>query len=319
MGGHGRAAWALLVLTTLLAASCGGTTGAAAPGNTTATRAPATTARSHRAARPPHRHHHRRRRPRTGPQGLIYATAAADVVQPQPPAGSCHSRGSGLFVLPDPGCTPGALDPAVTQADIGSTICADGWTATIRPPEAITEPEKQASMGAYGLGGYLGGYEYDHLVPLELGGAPNSPRNLWPEPDYPNPSGYDLNPKDRVEYALNGEVCDGRISLAVAQREIATDWVAAYRREFGTPAVSGGSGGSCTVTASYNSSYGDWDVYVHSNQPDATATVTDSGGASASWHTDGSGYADVYLHASRFAAGERLTARVGSAECTTTM
>ena len=251
--------------------------------------------------------------------GLVYATASPDLVQPQPPAGSCHSRGSGLFALPDPRCTPGALNPAVTQADIGRTICADGWTATVRPPESITEPEKQASMASYGLGGSLGVYEYDHLVPLELGGAPNSPRNLWPEPDYSNPSGYDLNPKDRVEYELNREVCDGRISLAAAQHEIATNWVAVYRRDFGAPAVTGGASGSCTVTASYNSTYDDWDVYVHSNQPDASATVTDSAGRSASWHTDGGGYADVYLHAPRSAAGQRLTARVGSAECTTTM
>jgi hypothetical protein len=35
--------------------------------------------------------------------------------------------------------------------------------------------------------------EYDHLVPLELGGAPDDPRNLWFEPG-PTP-----NPKDAVE------------------------------------------------------------------------------------------------------------------------
>jgi hypothetical protein len=38
--------------------------------------------------------------------------------------------------LPDPACTPGALNPDVTQASIGSTICVSGWTATIRPPTA---------------------------------------------------------------------------------------------------------------------------------------------------------------------------------------
>ena len=38
--------------------------------------------------------------------------------------------------LPDPRCTPGSIDPYVTQADIRSTICKTGWTGTVRPPES---------------------------------------------------------------------------------------------------------------------------------------------------------------------------------------
>jgi hypothetical protein len=60
-------------------------------------------------------------------------------------------------------------------------------------------------------------------------------------------------------------------------------------------------------------------VYVHSNQPDKTVTVTGSGGQSASWHTDSSGYADVYFNAGPSAAGERITVRVGAATCSTTL
>jgi hypothetical protein len=62
-----------------------------------------------------------------------------------------------------------------------------------------------------------------HLVPLELGGAVNDPRNLWPEP------GASPNPKDAVEDELNQEVCDGQTSLAQAQRLIATNWIAFAR------------------------------------------------------------------------------------------
>jgi len=169
---------------------------------------------------------------RIAPNGLAYSTAGAQVVQSQPPADTCHARGSGLYSEPDPHCTPGALNPAVTQASIGSTICASGWTSTVRPPESITEPEKYASIEAYGDGGSASSYEYDHDVPLELGGAVNDPRNLWPEPDYPTPSekGYYLNPKDHLEWALNRLVCDRHMSLSQAQRSIATDWVSAYRR-----------------------------------------------------------------------------------------
>jgi hypothetical protein len=228
-----------------------------------------------------------------------------------------------MYALPDPACTPGALNPAVTQADIGRTICTAGWTSAVRPPEGVTEPEKWASMAAYGIDGLAGEYEYDHLVPLELGGAPNDPRNLWPELDYPGGGdGYDLNPKDRIEYLLNREVCAGEVTLATAQREIASDWVSVYRRAFGTQASgSSGSGGSarCTVSASYDTYYHDWDVYVHSNRPDATVTATDASGASKSWHTNGSGYADVYLDAPASAAGETVTVHVGGAACSATM
>lgn len=138
--------------------------------------------------------------------------------------GSCHARGSGRFSLPDPGCTPGALSRAVTQADIHSTICRRGYPKRVRPPESVTEPEKLGAMAAYGDRGSPRRYEYDHLVPLELGGAPNDLRNLWPEP------GASPNVKDELERVLRSLVCGGRLSLARAQSEIARDWVSAYRR-----------------------------------------------------------------------------------------
>src|SRR5437870_4650432 len=86
---------------------------------------------------------------RTAPSGLVYSSASANVVQQQPPAGSCRAIGAGLYERPDPRCTPGAVNPAVTQASIGSTICRGGWTSTVRPRPSVTEPEKFASMAAY--------------------------------------------------------------------------------------------------------------------------------------------------------------------------
>ncbi len=150
---------------------------------------------------------------------LAYSTASNHVVQPQRAPDSCHAIGSGLNSRPDPQCTPGALDPQVTQATIGRTICERGWTSTVRPPEAITEPEKRESMAAYSDRGPLSDYEYDHFVPLELGGATNDPRNLWPEP------GASPNPKDAVEKELNRKVCDRQMALAQAQRAIVANWV----------------------------------------------------------------------------------------------
>jgi hypothetical protein len=111
------------------------------------------------------------------------------------------------------------LNPAVTQQTIDQTICVSGWTKTVRPSESITEQEKTASMAAYGDAGSMHDYEYDHLISLELGGATNDARNLWPEP------GASPNPKDSVENALHRMVCDGQMSLAHAQHIISTNWV----------------------------------------------------------------------------------------------
>jgi hypothetical protein len=151
------------------------------------------------------------------------------VIQSQPASGSCHARGSGLFSEPDLTCTPGALNSAVTQATIGQTICVSGWTETVRPSESVTEPEKRASIAAYGDGGSIHDYEYDHLVSLELGGALNDARNLWPEP------GASPNPKDSVENELHRMVCDGQMQLAQAQQIIATDWVEWAKSHGGDP------------------------------------------------------------------------------------
>lgn len=156
--------------------------------------------------------------------GLIRSRASAHVIQSQPAAGSCRARGQGVFALPDPRCTPGAIDPAVTEADLSTTICRAGYSASVRPPESITEPEKRASLRAYGEHGSLREYEYDHLVPLELGGARNDARNLWPEP------GGSPNVKDTLENRLHARVCAGAMRLAAAQLAIARDWVAADHR-----------------------------------------------------------------------------------------
>jgi hypothetical protein len=136
-------------------------------------------------------------------------------------SGPCHPRDNGR--LPDPNCTPGGIDPAVTPADVQATICASGYTERVRPPESQTEAFKfDQAYSAYGIPSGDES-ELDHLVPLELGGD-NDAANLWPE------VGSLPNPKDAVEDALNQAVCDGRVSLARAQRAIARNWETAESR-----------------------------------------------------------------------------------------
>lgn len=127
--------------------------------------------------------------------------------------GQCHARDSGR--LPDPACTPGSVDPAVTQSTIRTTICVTGWTTTVRPPASETTRAKfGVSEPAYGI---TAKGELDHLVPLELGGS-NDISNLWPE------AGAIPNPKDKVEGELKSAVCAGKITLDAARLEIARDW-----------------------------------------------------------------------------------------------
>ncbi len=154
-------------------------------------------------------------------------------VEPQPAPGSCHYSYVGPYPLPDPSCTPGALDPGVTPADLATTICSTGWTATVRPPERVTGPEKEASAAAYGYTGSFATAEYDHLVPLELGGDPNDSANLWIEPNDRPGATDSANTKDLLEDHLRALVCAGSLPLGVAQQAIAADWVAAMRR-YGT-------------------------------------------------------------------------------------
>jgi hypothetical protein len=151
-------------------------------------------------------------------------------VQQQPPAGSCHYRTEKGEPLEDPACTPGAISPAVTQANLKSTICRKGgYTAGIRPPASVTGKEKELNAASYGYTGRMGDAEYDHLISLQLGGDPNDPRNLWVEPPDPGhrAGGGVNNKKDPGETKLHTAVCAGQVTLAAAQRAIVTDWTTA--------------------------------------------------------------------------------------------
>ena len=134
--------------------------------------------------------------------------------------------------LPNRALTPGAWNPAVTQATIHSTICVSGWTTTIRPPTSYTNVLKVAQLKTYGfVDRQVGHYEEDHLISLELGGSPRSTKNLWPEPHHIKVGTHDLGSftKDAFETHLKSLVCAGRLTLAKARVEIAHNWVAYWK------------------------------------------------------------------------------------------
>ncbi|WP_254896796.1 hypothetical protein [Amycolatopsis sp. Hca4] len=151
-----------------------------------------------------------------------YAATAGTGVGPLSTAASCSQA---YLPLPDPACTPGAKNPDVTQSTIGSTICVSGWTATIRPSTSYTNGLKKQGIIDYGYTDTsMSDYEEDHFLPLELGGAPKDPRNLWPEPHSGSPNSYS---KDSVENAVKKAVCAGQVTLEDAQNAMLDDWTTA--------------------------------------------------------------------------------------------
>lgn len=136
--------------------------------------------------------------------------------------------------LPNPAITPGAVDPLVNQRTIGDTICRRGWTHAIRPPVSYTEPLKKRQITAYGYADRRPWrYEEDHLIPLDLGGAPADPRNLWPEPHL-RPHQWGAYAKDRLEARMARLVCEHRVGLDAARRMMARNWIATYHRFIGS-------------------------------------------------------------------------------------
>jgi hypothetical protein len=164
------------------------------------------------------------------------------------------------IAVPNPHLFPGATNPDITPDNINENICLKGWsTKSIRPPASYTTALKKAQLVSldYNVANSLprvpnkGGkttrpditkcverssnlacYEEDHLISLELGGNPRSPDNLWPEPWF---GPWNAHIKDKLENTLHKMVCDGQISLGDAQKAIATDWVAAYKKYIGKP------------------------------------------------------------------------------------
>jgi hypothetical protein len=151
------------------------------------------------------------------PAPRVAATEARAEVNPSPerPAGSCKSVNG----FPDASCTPGEVDSKVQQSNIKTTICVSGYTETVRPPTSYTDALKLQQIREYGYSDTNPKhYEEDHFIPLELGGNPTDPNNLWPE------LGASPNPKDKVEGKLKRLVCSGKMTLDEARQRIRSNW-----------------------------------------------------------------------------------------------
>jgi hypothetical protein len=113
---------------------------------------------------------------------------------------------------PDPHLTPGTVadtDPKV--------VCQPGYAKAHR--HHLSAAAKRRILAAYHLPPTTKVAEYDHDVPLELGGADTPIANIWPQT-----SAADKRRKDRLEGVLKRLACSHQISLQAAQERIRTYW-----------------------------------------------------------------------------------------------
>ena len=145
--------------------------------------------------------------------------------------------------VPDHSLTPGRWFPVVA-----AQVCVPGYASSVRH---VTDAEKARVYARYGIAWVPYQHEIDHLISLELGGS-NAIRNLWPEP---YAGRWGARTKDVLENRMHALVCSVQLSLAAAQHQEATNWVAAYRRYVGTPPGGGTGGTPADPGGFYASSY----------------------------------------------------------------
>jgi hypothetical protein len=127
--------------------------------------------------------------------------------------------------------TPGAV-VAITP----DQVCSEAAEISTAVPAEL----KTRVLQLYGIAnGQENAYEVDYLITPELGGATDI-RNLWPQP-YGH-TVWNARVKDQLETRLQQLVCHGNLDLTTAQRDLSTDWIAAYRKYFHADMpVAGGS------------------------------------------------------------------------------
>ncbi len=124
---------------------------------------------------------------------------------------------------PDTYLTPGATRP-ISRVE----TCQGEADSRDEPPL----PLQQAVFREYGIAHpQPRSYEVDYLITPQLGGTKDI-RNLWPQPY--QTTVWNARVKDALEDNLREQVCRGDLDLATAQRDLATDWIAAYKKYFHT-------------------------------------------------------------------------------------
>jgi hypothetical protein len=128
--------------------------------------------------------------------------------------------------LPERNLTPGA-----TRSVSISEVCSIPHEDVVR---AVSNSMRNEVFEEYGImNARAEDYEIDYLIAPGLGGTEDI-RNLWPQPF--KSEKWNAHVKDELEERLHQMVCSGDLDLPTAQREIANDWIAAYKKYFHTDA-----------------------------------------------------------------------------------
>jgi hypothetical protein len=139
----------------------------------------------------------------------------------------CKVRMKNGIPLPDPNCTPGAINPTLTAKVLRNP---DFRTSCVRD-NATSASQKAQTYGLYQIAhpannkGVMQICELDHLISLELGGA-DTLDNIWPQcgPTRVILRARFFKKKDAVENYLAKRVKEGSMNLKDAQQAIASDW-----------------------------------------------------------------------------------------------
>jgi hypothetical protein len=128
-----------------------------------------------------------------------------------------------VVMVPDPKLTPGAT-VLLSPGEVCSASSAKNKTVPVALRKKVFE--------AYGISrAEPHAYEVDYLITPALGGADDI-HNLWPQ-SYGD-TVWNAQVKDDLEDHLRALVCAGKLDLGTAQREIAGNWIGAYKKYFHT-------------------------------------------------------------------------------------
>jgi hypothetical protein len=163
------------------------------------------------------------------PANLAWKSAAAALLLAAVVAAGYLFRGAGLaprtvpVSFPEPSLTPGAV----------ATMNKEQVCRSARPKNRLVPASLQRKVfEEYGIpGAESRAYEVDYLITPALGGADDI-RNLWPQ-SYASAM-WNARVKDALEDRLRELVCDGSVDLVAAQRDLSSDWIAAYKKYFHT-------------------------------------------------------------------------------------
>jgi hypothetical protein len=136
--------------------------------------------------------------------------------------------------IPDPRTANYRLALPVASITPGATweMTLDEVCSGVPRVLPVTPAIRAQVISAYGVEKLASDqYELDYLVTPELGGATDA-RNLWPQ-KYASPV-WNARVKDELERLLPQLVCNHQLDLATAQRDMAVDWIAAYKKYFNT-------------------------------------------------------------------------------------